>query len=84
MVGVIEKLAGDAGDGNVVDVDVLLADEVKQKVEGTIVDLADGHGKRRLRGLFFVFVRSGAFRLWRWWRHRLRFKGERCFERRRI
>ena len=39
---IVEKLCGDAGDGNVVDVDVLLADEVKQKIERAVIDLANG------------------------------------------
>ena len=54
VLGVVEKLAGDAGDGNVVDVDVLLADEVEQKIERAVVDLADGDGEGRLRGLSFL------------------------------
>ena len=39
VLGVFEELAGDAGDGNVVDVDVLLADEVEEEIEGAVVDL---------------------------------------------
>ncbi len=66
VLGVLEELAGDAGNGDVVDVDILLANKVKQKVERTVVDLAHGDRKRRLRGLFLFFVfcvfrRSGAF-----------------------
>ena len=64
VVGVLEELAGDAGDGDVVDVDVLLADEVEQEVEGAVVDLAYGDGEGRLRGffLFLLFVLgAGAF-----------------------
>ena len=45
VVGVVEELAGDAGDGDVVDVDVLLADEVEQEVERAVVDLAYGDGE---------------------------------------
>ncbi len=69
VVGVLEELAGDAGDGDVVDVDVLLADEVEQKVERAVVDLAYGDGERGLGGFFFflVLVLGGA--LWfGWWR----------------
>jgi hypothetical protein len=39
LVDVGEKLRGDFGDGDVVDVDVLLADEVEQQVERAVVDL---------------------------------------------
>ena len=45
VVGVLEELAGDAGDGDVVDVDVLLADEVEEEVERAVVDLAYGDGE---------------------------------------
>src|ERR1700761_2312808 len=56
VLGVLEKLAGDARDGNVVDVDVLLADQVEQKIERAVVDLTYRDGERRLRCFFFVFV----------------------------
>ena len=49
LVRVLQELRGDAADGDVVDVDVLLADEVEQEVERAVVDLADGDGERRLR-----------------------------------
>ncbi len=49
---VLEELRGDARHGDVVDVDVLLADEVEQEIEGTVVDQANGDGEGRLRGLF--------------------------------
>src|SRR5271170_3476562 len=55
-MGVLEKLAGDAGVGDVVDVDVLLADEVEEEVEGAVVDLAYGDGERRLGGFLFFLV----------------------------
>ncbi len=45
LVGVFEELTGDAGDGDVVDVDVLLADEIEEQVEGAVVDLAYGDGE---------------------------------------
>ncbi len=48
MIDVGQELRGDFGDGNVVDVDVLLANEVKQQVERTIVDLTDENGEGRL------------------------------------
>src|SRR6201996_1505274 len=42
---VLEELGGDARHRDVVDVDVLLADEVEQEVEGAVVDQADGDGE---------------------------------------
>src|SRR5271163_1755161 len=53
MLGVLEELAGDTGDGDVVDVDVLFTNEVEQKIEGAVVHLADRHRERRLGSLFF-------------------------------
>gem|GEM_PF-6717458 len=60
VVGVLKKLGGDAADGDVVDVDVLLADEVEEEVHGAVVDLADGDAEGGLRGLFggLVFGRG--------------------------
>ena len=43
-----KKLRRDAGDGNVVDIDILLADEVEQKVERALVNLRDSDGKREV------------------------------------
>ena len=43
---VVEVLFGDLGDGDVVDVDFLLADEVKEEVERPFVDF-ELHGRRR-------------------------------------
>ena len=51
MVHVGQKLRGDFGDGDVVDVDVLLADQVEQQVERAVVDLAD---EDRKGGLFCI------------------------------
>ena len=45
---IVEVLLGDFGNGNVVDVDLLLADQVEQEVERAFVDL-DLH-RRRWRG----------------------------------
>ncbi len=50
LVAVVEKLRGEQRDGDVVDVDILLADEVEQEIERAVVDLADGDGEGRLRG----------------------------------
>ena len=66
VVGVLEELGGDAGDGDVVDVDVLLADEVEQEVEGAVVDLADGDAEGGLRG-FVAGLVALAFGLGGWW-----------------
>ena len=76
VVGVLEELRGDAGDGDVVDVDVLLADEVEQEIEGAVVDLAYGDGEGGLRGFVFGFVAVGALGLRRWWSDRGVFQGE--------
>jgi hypothetical protein len=46
LVHVGQELRRDFGDGNVVDVDVLLADQVQQQVERAVVDLA--HDDREL------------------------------------
>jgi len=51
MVHVGQELRGDFGDGNVVDVDVLLANEVKQQVERAIVYLTDKDREGRLLGV---------------------------------
>src|SRR6267378_1286033 len=37
-----QVLRRDAGDGNVVNVDILLADQVEQQIERPLVDVADG------------------------------------------
>ena len=52
-------LRSDPGDRNVIDVDVLLANEIKEQIEGAIVDLANGDRKRRLLGLFLLLLFSG-------------------------
>ena len=41
VMGVLEELGGDAGDRDVVDVDVLFADQVEKQVHGSVVDAAD-------------------------------------------
>jgi len=48
LVHVGQKLRRDLGDGNVVDVDVLLADQVQQQVERAVIHLAHKHRKWRL------------------------------------
>ena len=48
IVRVGEELRGDARDRDVVDVDVLLANQVKQQVERTVIDPSDSDGERRL------------------------------------
>ena len=61
VLDVGEKLRGDFRDGDVVDVDVLLADEVEQEVEGAVVDLADDDGKGEGRVGFSFSGRRGSF-----------------------
>src|SRR5208282_5978842 len=46
-----EVLRRDFGDGNVVDVDVLLADQVEQQVKRTFVDFAERDGERKIAGV---------------------------------
>ena len=38
LVEIVEILLGDLGDGNVVDVHLLLANQIEQKIERTFVD----------------------------------------------
>ena len=45
QVEIVEVLLGDLGNGNVVDIDLLLADEVEQQVERSLVD-RDFHRRR--------------------------------------
>ena len=51
LVHIGQELRGDLGDGDVVDVDVLLADEVEQQIERAVVDLAHDDGEGRELGL---------------------------------
>src|SRR2546425_10033110 len=55
-----EVLRRDLSDGNVVDIDVLLADEVELQVQRAFVDVTDSHRKREI-ALRFVWrsPRSG-------------------------
>src|ERR1700727_1496500 len=46
LFDVCQILRSNLGDGNVVDIDVLLADEVEQQVERTFVNVGDGDGER--------------------------------------
>ena len=55
-----EVLRRDSGNGNVIDVDVLFADQVEQQVERTFIDFAKRDGKREIAGIVFVaFGRDG-------------------------
>src|ERR1019366_2855985 len=60
-----EVLRGDPGDGNVVDVDVLLADQVEQQVERALVDFAEFDGEREIA----IFFRGPARRRLAFRRH---------------
>jgi len=51
LIYVGQELRRDPGDGNVVDVDVLLADQIEQKVERAVVDLRNHHREGRKIGL---------------------------------
>jgi len=48
LVYISQKLGGDLSDRNVVDIDVLLADQVQQQVEGSVVNQSHADGKGRL------------------------------------
>ncbi len=52
LIDVGQKLRRDFGDGDVVDIDVLLADEIEQQVERAVVNLVHDDGKGRLLGIF--------------------------------
>ena len=52
LVAVVQKLRRHQRDRNVVDVDILLADQVQQQVERPVVHLPHRHRERRLRSLF--------------------------------
>ncbi len=49
---IAQKLRRNLRDGNVVDVDVLLANQVQQQVQRPVVDLPDRHRKRKLLDVF--------------------------------
>ena len=59
LVDVGQELRRDFGDGDVVDVDVLLADQVEQQVERAVVDLADDDREGRLVGVFAAGLEDG-------------------------
>ena len=66
LVDVSEELRGDLRDGNVVDVDVLLANEIEQEIEGAIVDLADGDGEGGLiLSVFLLLLGASQGQPWR-------------------
>ena len=52
LIDVGQKLRGDDGDGDVVDVDVLLANQVQQQVQRAVIHLAHNHRKWRFLGAF--------------------------------
>ncbi len=64
LIDIGQELRGDLRDGNVVDVDVLLANQIEQQVERAVVDLADGDGERRLLGVLRSAFQPLAARLW--------------------
>jgi len=51
VLHIAQILRRDLGDGNVINVDVLLAHQVQQQVERAIIDLADADRKWELVGL---------------------------------
>ena len=76
LFDVCEVLAGDLGDRDIVDIDVLFADEVEQQVERAFVDIAHADGKGEI-ALFFARVGSdqgGAGRQRGVWRDGLGFE----------
>ena len=52
LVHVCQKLRRDPRNGNVVNVDVLLADKVQQKIERPVINLAHKNREGRLFGAF--------------------------------
>ena len=56
LLHVRQVLRGDLRDRNVVDVDVLLANQVEQQVERTFVDLADHDGEREVASPVSAFA----------------------------
>ncbi len=62
LLDVGQELRRDLGDGDVVDVDVLLANQVEQQIERPVVHLAHDHRKWRLLGVLAArFERRGNF-----------------------
>ena len=49
---ILEVLRGDLCDRDVVDVDILLADQIEQQVQWTVIDLADSDRERELALVF--------------------------------
>jgi hypothetical protein len=60
---VSEVLRRDFRDGDVVDVDVLLADQVKQQVERAFVDRAERNGEWKIAALVFAGPGCGGLAL---------------------
>ena len=58
-----EILRRDPGDGNVVDVNVLLADQVEQQVERPFIDFAERDSEWKVAGIVFRGPGSGGFAL---------------------
>src|SRR5579862_2961683 len=69
LFDISQVLRGDARDRNIVDIDILLANQVEQQVKGSFVNIADGHGEGevalrfRLRHLHDWSQRTAGFRL---------------------
>ena len=57
MIDVGEELCGDLRNRDVVDIDVLLADQVEEQVERAVVDQANGDREWRLLALLFLLLR---------------------------
>src|SRR5207244_3184469 len=53
LLDISEILRRDLGDGNVVDVDVLLANQIEQQVEWAFVNAGNGDREREVIGLSF-------------------------------
>src|SRR5260370_9787025 len=60
VLDISEVLRRNLRDGDVVDVDVLFADQFQEQIERTVKDPADSDGKRELAGLRL----GGLGRLW--------------------
>ena len=58
MFDIAEKLCGDLCDRDVIDVDILLADQVQQQVERPVIDRADTNGKGKDGLLVLALVLS--------------------------
>jgi hypothetical protein len=59
LLHIRQVLRGDLCDRNIVDVNVLLANQIKQKIERAFINIVDGNGERKIAFLSF----GGVFRL---------------------